>query len=279
MIRASGPFLLWNMPHVMFCTEREGVQSLPVFLHVPSTKEIFPVMIPDLSPFFIRYEALVKSVDAVFEQVARTHATCVKCHSGCSDCCHALFDLSLIEALYLNTRFKERFSYGAKRSAILTEAAAADRRITVLKRDYFRTMRDKGREVVTEEAATEAVHDVMEQVAHDRVRCPLLGADDTCLMYEERPITCRLYGIPTEIEGKAHVCGKSGFLPGTPYPTVHLGKIQDRLDELSLDVQNAVQSRFKELHKVYVPVSMALLTNYDEKYLGIGPAPDPRKEF
>lgn len=279
MARTPGPFLLWNMPHVMFCTEREGAQSLPVFLHVPLTKENLSVMIPDLSPFFIRYEALVKSVDAVFERVASTHGACVKCHSGCSDCCHALFDLSLIEALYLNTRFKERFSYGAKRSAILTEAAAADRRITVLKRDYFRTMRDKGREVVTEEAATEAVHDVMEQVAHDRVRCPLLGADDTCLMYEERPITCRLYGIPTEIEGKAHVCGKSGFLPGTPYPTVHLGKIQDRLDELSLDVQNAVQSRFKELHKVYVPVSMALLTNYDEKYLGIGPAPDPRKEF
>ena len=36
-----------------------------------------------------------------------------------------------------------------------------------------------------------------------------------------------------------------------------------------------MQSRFNELHTVYVPLSMALLTRYDEAYLGIGPA---RKE-
>ena len=35
---------------------------------------------------------------------------------------------------------------------------------------------------------------------------------------------------------------------------------------------DTVESRFKELHEVYVPLSMALLTRYDEAYLGIGPA-------
>ena len=46
-----------------------------------------------------------------------------------------------------------------------------------------------------------------------------------------------------------------------------------RLDSLSRDIQQTVGSRFTELHEVYVPLSMALLTSYDETYLGIGPAP------
>lgn len=40
-----------------------------------------------------------------------------------------------------------------------------------------------------------------------------------------------------------------------------------------MEIRDRVQSRFKELHEVFVPVSMALLTNYDDAYLGIGPAP------
>ena len=62
------------------------------------------------------------------------------------------------------------------------------------------------------------------------------------------------------------------FEKGQPYPTIHLDKIQNRLEDLSREVATTVQTRFKELHDVYVPLSMALLTRYDEAYLGIGPA-------
>ena len=54
-----------------------------------------------------------------------------------------------------------------------------------------------------------------------------------------------------------------------------MDRIQDRLQDLSREIGEAVRSRFNELHTVYVPLSMALLTRYDEAYLGIGPA---RKE-
>lgn len=60
--------------------------------------------------------------------------------------------------------------------------------------------------------------------------------------------------------------------PGKAYPTIHLDKIQNRLEDLSLELAQTVQTRFTELHEVYVPLSMALLTRYDEAYLGIGPA-------
>ena len=61
-------------------------------------------------------------------------------------------------------------------------------------------------------------------------------------------------------------------LCGAAYPTVQLDRFQARLDALSREIAETVQSRFSELAEVYVPLSMALLTRYDEDYLGIGPA-------
>lgn len=226
---------------------------------------------PDLSRWFEAYEALVSEVDTLFTRVSDTFPDCVTCHSGCDDCCHALFDLSLIEALYIHHRFEKAFDFGPERSAILSAAADADRQITRLKKAYFTSLR-----AVTEAEKVEgAVEDVMIEAARGRVRCPLLTEEKTCVLYDYRPVTCRLYGIPTVIGGKGHVCGRARFDKGQAYPSVYIEKIQDRLDALSLDVQKGIGSRYTELHKVYVPLSMALMTNYDKTYLGLEP---PKKQ-
>lgn len=228
----------------------------------------------NLTPYFDRYEQLVAEVDAVFAKVATAHADCVACRPGCGDCCHALFDLSLIEAVYLNRKFTDSIPFGPLRSDIMKAAGDADRDVTRMKKEYFKTMKETGGEP---HAVEQAVEDVMQLAAKARVRCPLLLKDgDLCALYAHRPLTCRLYGIPTAIGGKGHVCGLSTFAAGQGYPTVHMDKIQDRLDQLSLDLQQGIESRFKELHKVYVPVSMALLTRYDDAYLGVGPVPEER---
>ena len=223
-------------------------------------------IMPELTPVFTAYEALVAEADAVFARVGEMHPDCVTCKPGCSDCCHAMFDLSLVEAMYLNARFIEKYDFGPERSRILENAGSVDRKLTRMKRDYFRELRDA-------KASEEATAHIMEEAARARMRCPLLDAEDKCALYEHRPITCRLYGVPTAIGGKAHVCGKTNFAAGVSYPTVHLEKIQERLDRSQHGDSGPGQSRFKELHTVFVPVSMALLTNYDEAYLGIGPAP------
>src|SRR5699024_5716152 len=145
---------------------------------------------------------------------------CVTCKPGCSDCCHATFDLSLVEAMYLNFRFQENFDFGPKRSAILERAADVDRKLTRLKRDYFRELRDGG-------GSEAALHAVLEEASRARMRCPLLDEEERCILYQYRPITCRLYGIPSVIGGKAHVCGKTAFSTGHGYPTVQLEKIQN----------------------------------------------------
>ncbi|GHU96911.1 hypothetical protein AGMMS49974_12090 [Deltaproteobacteria bacterium] len=99
----------------------------------------------------------------------------------------------------------------------------------------------------------------------------MLDDDNCCCLYERRPVTCRIYGVPASIAGQGHVCGFSGFEKGKAYPTVHLDKIQARLDHLSRDIAVAVKSRYTELHEVYVSLSTALLAVYDEAYLGVCP--------
>lgn len=218
-------------------------------------------MIADLSPIFSRYEHLVAEADSLFERVQAAHSECVTCHTGCSDCCHALFDLSLVEAMALNRAFSAAFGYGKERSDLLLRAADIDRDSTRIKREIYRASKQGA------EAA-----EIMRQAAAVRIRCPLLDDQDKCLLYDKRPITCRIYGIPTAIGGKGHVCGKSAFTKGGAYPTVNMDGIQNRLAALSQDIATAVNSRFTELHQVYVPVSMALTTTYNDDYLGIGPA-------
>ena len=61
-------------------------------------------IMPELIPVFTAYEALVAEADAVFSRVNELHPDCVTCKPGCSDCCHATFDLSLVEAMYLNAK-------------------------------------------------------------------------------------------------------------------------------------------------------------------------------
>ncbi len=212
----------------------------------------------DLSEIFLKYEGLVAEADALFSRVEKEYSVCVACKKGCSDCCYALFDLSLVEAMYLNRRFGEQFGFGPERSAIVERAGDVDRQLIRLKRHAHRDVQ-KGRDA----------QDILEEMARIRVRCPLLGEADACELYAFRPITCRLYGIPTAIGGKGHTCGKSAFEAGKPYPTVHIDKIHQRLAALSQEIRDVLKSRFKELHTVLVPVSMALLTSYDVEYLGI----------
>ncbi|MDR1857086.1 MAG: YkgJ family cysteine cluster protein [Desulfovibrio sp.] len=218
-------------------------------------------MVPDIGHVLERYATLRNEADAAFAGVRSRHPDCVRCHEGCSDCCHALFDLSLVEAIALNRAFADAFGHGPERSDVLTRAAETDRQLTRIKREMFRAERDG-----------EPPEAIMERAARIKVRCPLLDGNDRCLLYADRPVTCRVYGVPTAIAGRGHVCGLSAFTKGTPYPTVHMDKLNARLEELSRDIARTVESRFTELAEVYVPVSMALLTTYDEAYLGIGPA-------
>ncbi|AMK11137.1 MAG: YkgJ family cysteine cluster protein [Pseudodesulfovibrio sp.] len=212
----------------------------------------------DFTEYFQKYEAIVAEVDAVFKKFETEMPDLVKCGKGCSDCCYALFDVTLVEGMYLNAKFNEKFS-GLERSEILARADKADRLIHKLKRKVYKASQE-GR----------PVNEILMEVARARVRCPMLGDDDLCSIYENRPITCRLYGVPTSIGGEAHTCNKAGFKGGEKYPTVNMDIILDRLLGIGKELQKGIGSRFKELGDMLLPVSMAIVTDYDEGYLGVG---------
>ena len=211
----------------------------------------------DLAPYFERYEALVEKSDIAFERVKDAYADCVKCKEKCADCCYALFDLTLIEALYLNHKFNEKFK-GSQKVALLEKANRADRRIHKLKRKAFKDF---------EAGKSEA--DILTEMALERVRCPLLNEKDLCDLYDFRPLTCRFYGIPTAIGGRGHTCGISGFKEGEQYPTVNLDVVHSQLQQISAELIRDIESRNVKLADLLVPLSMALISDYDDVYLGI----------
>ncbi len=208
-------------------------------------------------PYFEEYEKLVSLAGQAFERVNNEYPDKVKCIEGCSDCCYALFDLSFIEAYYINYQFHKKYK-GREKEDIIAKANAADRIIYKLKR-----IAHKDFKAGMDEA------EIFVKMSKERVKCPLLDDKEMCCMYEHRPITCRLYGIPTAIGGIGHTCGLSGFEEGVEHSTVNLEIIQNRLYEISTKFVSSMNTKYKALKEMLVPLSMVLCQEYDEDYLGI----------
>ena len=211
----------------------------------------------DYQPYFKKYQALVDAADQVFQSMQKKYPELVACKIGCSDCCHALFDLTLIEAVYINHQFNEKFK-GMDKQTILEKANRIDRHIYRVKRKAYRALRNGRQE-----------GEILKELASEKVRCPLLNEEDRCDLYDNRPLTCRFYGIPVAIGGEAHICGKTGFKAGEPYPTVKLDAIHKQLQEITAELVRDLNTSYIKLADLLVPLSMALLTVYDEQYFGI----------
>ena len=222
----------------------------------------------DLTSYFGKYEALVAQADGVFDRVKNAHADCVKCEEKCADCCFALFDLTLIEALYIHHKFNEKYQ-SSEKAEILEKSNRADRRIYKIKREAYKDLQ-----------AGKNEGEILAAMALERVRCPLLNEKELCDLYEYRPITCRFYGVPTAIGGAGHTCGKSGFKQGEKYPTVNLDAVHSRLQQISAELLRDIQSKNIKLADLLVPLSSAVILDFDDVFLGIAEEPveeKPRK--
>lgn len=211
----------------------------------------------DFTPYFEKYEAVVDMADQVFARIQKDHPECVTCKIKCADCCHALFDLTLIEAIYINYQFKKTIK-GKDKIRLIEKANRADRKTHMIKRQAYKSKKAGKNET-----------EILMDIAAERVRCPLLNDDEMCDLYEYRPITCRLYGIPTSIGGRSHTCGKSGFVEGKQYPAVNLDAIQKKLYNISNEFVREIKTKYAKMADMLVPLSMAILVDFDEEYLGI----------
>ncbi len=212
----------------------------------------------DFTNIFEKYEALVAEIEKGIHKIKEANPMEIHCEKGCCDCCYAVFDLSLIEAVYLNYRF---FQIQEKKDQeeILERADTADRQAYRIKRNLNK--------LLTQGKQTE--DEILTMLSRERIQCPLLNKDTLCDLYENRPITCRVYGVPTAIHGAGHTCGKSGFKEGISYPTINLDRINQRLFGLSEELLKEIGVENEELERRLLPVSTSLLTDYDEEFFGL----------
>lgn len=196
---------------------------------------------------FREYEQLVAGADAAFQKMEREHGEQIRCARHCVDCCHAIFGLFLIESVYLKQLFDELGPN--EKAAVLARADKADKKLAALEKSL---------------KEQDDPHLQSYALAREKIRCPLLDDQDECVLYPYRPITCRVYGIPTMIGGGAFVCGQAGFEEGRSYPAFDLDAVYRSLHQLSKELLARTGEADLERADLLVSVSKALKSSLEE---------------
>ena len=194
-----------------------------------------------LGSFFHNYELLVDKAETAFHNVVDKHGECVKCELHCSDCCNAVFGVFLVEALYIREHF-DQIKEDQKQD-IIERAKKVDQAIEDLQKKLKTFENDPRMQAYT--------------LARERIRCPMLDDKDECVLYLRRPITCRVYGIPTKINGKTRACGKADFKNGETYPILDLDSVYRDLYILSRDILEEAKVKSKDEDKASLLISMS----------------------
>ncbi|MBI2922591.1 MAG: YkgJ family cysteine cluster protein [Planctomycetes bacterium] len=126
------------------------------------------------------YRDLLAEIDAWFRSVQERHGGWMKCGSGCSDCCHGVFDLGPHDVAIVRDAYR----------ALPAEARA------IVRAEARRQTDALGLEPPYElEGMSEAAIDALAEKLGP-VACPLLDPGGRCRIYAERPSTCRFMGLP-----------------------------------------------------------------------------------
>ena len=132
-----------------------------------------------------RYRELLERLDAWFTEASERHPGVIPCKRGCSACCLGPFDISAADMAPLEEAFR-----------------ALPRRT---REEVIARAREQMREVRLLEPGWEAPYDIdsIGESRFDRVcsamvkaPCPFLDAQGACRVYRDRPLACRMMGLP-----------------------------------------------------------------------------------
>lgn len=197
---------------------------------------------------FRSYELLVDRAEAAFQGMQKDHSSCIKCEPHCSDCCHAIFGLFLIEAGYLKEHLDE-LTNEEKRAALL-RCEEAEKSLERLQKMLQAHEGDPQMQAYI--------------MSRERIPCPLLNENQDCILYPYRPITCRVYGIPTKVQGKARVCWKAEFKKDERYPVFDLDGVYRDLYFLSTELLKSAGKDDLERASLLISVSKAITTSLED---------------
>ncbi|HET7711932.1 MAG TPA: YkgJ family cysteine cluster protein [Thermoanaerobaculia bacterium] len=122
------------------------------------------------------YRDLLSRADEFFADIVRQQPQNLQCGRGCSLCCYGLFEISAADVPVIAEGLA-RLRTAARRAVIQRALGLVDSGHPNL------------RECSPDEK--EAFFDRTASVA-----CPALNAEGECLIYDERPLVCRTFGLP-----------------------------------------------------------------------------------
>jgi Fe-S-cluster containining protein len=138
---------------------------------------------------------LVQIVDAAFAEAARRSGEWLVCRPGCTQCCHGVFEITLLDAVRLQQGLAELQHSDPERAVRVHQRAQAA--VERLSPEF------------PGDPATGLLNDddeAFENFANDEP-CPALDPETgKCDLYAARPITCRVFGPPLRSEGGLGVC-------------------------------------------------------------------------
>lgn len=130
------------------------------------------------------YRQLQQQYDAWFAKALRQFPEAIRCARGCAQCCRGLFDISLLDAWVLQQGFNR-----LPTSLKLQVQERARARLVELQQRWPELQAPYFLNTLPEDSWTEMPE-------ADPTPCPLLSAEGLCLVYDHRPLTCRLHGLP-----------------------------------------------------------------------------------
>ncbi len=131
------------------------------------------------------YAELLASVDRWFARSMEAAGDAVACTNGCSECCRGLFDITLLDACFLKQGFDR----------LPAEVREQVRKKAMMRIGELGKVRpDLNHPYILNLWPEEEWEMLMPD--EDETPCPLLDDGGVCLVYDWRPMTCRLHGMP-----------------------------------------------------------------------------------
>lgn len=133
----------------------------------------------------VAYRGLLERLDRWMDDGRRAHPGIIPCRAGCTACCHGPFDITVADVELIRGAVARMDPID--RAEVSRRARALLRRMTALAPDWtapydIAALGDEVFDGISDALAAEP--------------CPLLGDDGRCVVYNDRPLVCRLIGLP-----------------------------------------------------------------------------------
>ena len=131
------------------------------------------------------YRSILLDADTFFRRIAEEQPEQLQCGKGCSLCCHGLFEIGSGDVAVIAAGL-ERL-HPMRRRRIIRRAAAI---LAEYQQPDLRECSPEEKEAFFERTQS--------------VPCPNLDDSGACMMYEDRPLVCRTFGLPLR-EGDRYI--------------------------------------------------------------------------